>query len=841
MSLANVNDGDARSPPVISVSRLMVQIHLTLPAAPGMVATIVSDGSASAGSLVVGVEGLLARLELDLGIPPPLPTSERVLALLVCAERADENDPVAHARETLRLADVLRAERVDVAMLPARLRAPLADAMRIEGSLADRIERVIARLDRAPLALSVVSHAASTRWPGVVQRLLAEMERRGAIVSWAPDPTAEASASRVVFVRGASPSIVAARVVDAVVRGGGRAVWVASDALVDRALAARGLPRCGSERGRHPAEGMLGRVNALAFRPQDPRDALDLLNVPCFPLERALARRLCEALLEWPSWQSSAWLDASHAARDESGAAPPSLACLLSCLESLAERGGALDVALLRRRVEALRDVARSSSTPYAGDVATLCDRYSSTLAAWGSSTADRASLDGIAALVEAELPRVTSGPPQVGSLAVPALSALINPVDQLVVWNAASPPRDPFAVLLPNERAALRAAGATVADRSTLIAHWHTDLRRAIAMTRGTTWLCLPDVDARGAPIDPPSWMGALDASRDARGGVSSETFEAATRKTPRREVPRARALWTAPSALLPSRRRESPSSVMTALGCSLRHTLRYHAGIGDTWAPELPEGGLLYGRLAHALFEAVWSNVEGVADPAEIARRLGERFDAELPRYALSLALPEARARCASVKETLVGAGEALARALQLDGSFVRGCEVSLGEHRRLGGTRWSGRADMVLGPSPVVLDLKWSGALHRAALAQGSAVQLALYAWMLRGRDDTAADPPWPAAAYLVATTATLYATPNSPLRGAVSVPGAPLSATVAAVARRLEALAEARARGELLASGVASGEGRNGLRDGELTLEAPCRGCAYSSLCGRGVSP
>lgn len=138
-------------------------------------------------------------------------------------------------------------------------------------------------------------------------------------------------------------------------------------------------------------------------------------------------------------------------------------------------------------------------------------------------------------------------------------------------------------------------------------------------------------------------------------------------------------------------------------------------------------------------------------------------------------------------------------------------------------------------------MVLDLKWSGGLHRAALAQGTAVQLSLYAWMLRGRDDTEAHPPWPAVGYLVTTTATLIATPKGPLRRAEPVAGPPLAETVAAVGRGLAVLSEARQRGELRSPGALEGGVRAGLREGVLTLEAPCEGCAYGALCGQKVSP
>lgn len=823
-------------------ARRMVRIHLTLPGAPSAAKLRAHHRDALTGELVGGVEALVARLELELGIPPPLSHTARILGLVRKMRAMGSSAPLADAVATMRLADSLRAECVESAMLPARWRGSLEVAMAIVGSLAERVERIVARLRHVSRVPTVVAYASRARWPGVIQRLLCALENRGGSVSWVPEANATPCTPTVELVRGRTGSEIAESVVEALRRGAhDDVVWVAPEHLVDYALASRGMPLCGVGADGHPARGLLGRLVALACAPQDPNDALDVLTAPCVPIETHVSRRLCEALQAWPSWRTAEWDEACRAFDDEAGQGPPGVAWFRACLEPLASCGEAIPLAPLRQRVMGLSAVVRETSSAHHVEVDALCARFAAMLDAWAEPTADRSMIDGFVALAEDELAAPAVGAAQVGALTVPALSSVLSTVERLVVWNAASSPRDPLAVLLPSERASMRAAGATIQDTATLVSWWHQDLRRAIATTRERVWLCLPDEDARGARFDPPSWLAHLDAWLDAGSGPRSATHVRPSHSIARAPSPRGRHTWSVPALRIGARSRESPSSAMTALGCPLRHTLRYRARLGEPFAPTLPEGGLLYGRLAHALFDDVWRRVAGVPDPTTIAARLAERFDDEVPRRALSLELPTARARRAAVRETVVRSGEVLARALRESAAYIAGCEVPLGDRRRLGGSSWYGRADLVVGPTPMVLDLKWSSAMHRASLAHGTAIQLALYAWMLRGRDDTDADPPWPTVGYLVATTASLLSTPAGPLHPAETVAGPPLSETVAAVGRQLTGLSEARERGELRAPGVLPQNVRAGLHEGTLTVEPPCHTCAYGALCGRSVSP
>lgn len=650
----------------------MVQIHLTLSASPALSGTFAHDEQGTAGALVVGVEGLVARLELELAIPPPPSLASRILGLLRGETPTASPDPVGEAADSLRLADSLRAERVAFAKLPARWRGPLERAMHSTGSLADRVERILTRLGGRPRAGAIVVHAARERWPGVILGLLDALDRGGGVVSWASEPTRTTSLPGVELVRGRSPSVVADAVVEGLLcEGSSETLWVAPESLVDHALAARGMPLCGVATTRHPAVGLLGRVIALACATWDPTDALDLLTSPCLPLERNTSRRLCAALCEWPSWHNPAWDEACRAIDDASEASPPALTWLRECLSPIAESDMELPVEHIRSRVSRLGVIAGETREVRGEALAVLCDRFVSLLDAWGAPIATRALLDGLVALAESELPAVALGLPQVGALAVPALSSVIGGAEHLVVWNAAAPPRDPFAVLLPSERAALRAAGATIPDASALVSWWHDDLRRAITRTRRRVWLCLPDVDTHGAALDAPSWGADLEEWLHEDHGAKLELHAPPTRSVDRAATPRHRRTWNVPADRIAPRHRESPSSVMTALGCPLRHALRYHADLGEVFAPTLPEGGLLHGRLAHALFEDVWSGVSDVPDPDVIAARLAVRFDETLPRRALTLASPTAKARRSMVRDTIVRAGAALAQALRDDGA--------------------------------------------------------------------------------------------------------------------------------------------------------------------------
>lgn len=816
----------------------MVTLHLTQPITHGVVRLLLAEGKVTAGCSVVGGSELFDRLELELGLPP-LPEFEHRVMTLLSRDGATGDDPVGHALERLRLADTLQAHGVTAATLPRRWHGLLAAAMAVGGGPADRFTRLQHQLRVRPTCGKVLVHAPIKRLPVIVQRTLHALAERGWEVHSTTPETPPRTVATIALVRGHSPRDVAASVARHLARTHcSHAVWIAPQPIVDHALSARGLPRIGAGAPHPPFLGVLGRVVALAFAPQHPADLLDLLTAPHSQLPLVAAKRLCAALQDWPSWRTPEWTSACDAVIAQGEAPRRSIEWLAACLRPLGDHDADIETDALRARVAALADVLRADADADRTDAVAACARFGELLDLHGARCVRRDVAEGLVRLIEARLPRYTTEAPEVGSLALPALSSVIGPVERLIVWDARPPYADPIDALLPSERRSLNAVGAKIPDpRARLMDHFE-DLRLAVARTTREVLLCLPAHDEEGAPVRDPDWLRELDVALRAEGSRLTPLTEP-ERAIERAITPGRTERWEVPPGSLEARAQESPTSVMNLLGCSLRHALQHQARLPPSFAPELAAEGLLHGRLAHRVFDAVWHDPTAAdASPDAVSDLFRTTFDATVGVYAPPLAA--SRAHGFQVREVVARAGRALARSLRGAGTHVAGCEVALGDGLTLGETRIAGRADLILGPAPVVLDLKWSGALHPLALAQGSAVQIALYAWMLRGGDRAAAEAPWPGAGYLIATRAAIFITPGAPLADARPVAGPALADTVRAVQKALLARREEAARGALFAPGVATGERpRPGLREGTLTLDPPCLGCPYGSLCGRSL--
>jgi hypothetical protein len=150
---------------------------------------------------------------------------------------------------------------------------------------------------------------------------------------------------------------------------------------------------------------------------------------------------------------------------------------------------------------------------------------------------------------------------------------------------------------------------------------------------------------------------------------------------------------------------------------------------------------------------------------------------------------------------------------------------------------GTAFAGRVDLVLGEPARILDLKWSGAgRKRRALKDGTALQLAAYAFLQRQGDE-----PFPPVGYFVMEAQRLLTTQPDAFHDAEEVKGPPPEETW----RLLEATHALEwrtvAQGRLAARGVAGDDGEEPPRescveDGRLVVPPACEWCDYAALCG-----
>lgn len=823
-----------------------------------------SELAADAGVAAVGTDALLTQLELRLGLPAPPTPSAREARLAGVLRRTDgpwsdsvRSSPFATARTLLQRADALRLHGASLAALPPRWQRLLAPAFESPGGVVDRVAQLVPRLKPGFLCGELVLHCESHRVPASLRPLLAALTSLGWRLHPAATPPPRPMAT-VRVLRASSPHALATALVDQLLPLGASptTLVVAPDAVLDRALQRRGLPTLGATRDDHPARALLAHAFALSFAPQDPQDALDLLSLPFQPVPESLAALLRAALDQWPSTRSPAWM-AAFAKAPATPTSPHALptSALAALFVAEFETGEAPSLQALRRRwmplrqwlVALSRDAADSRSS-IAEEVCARGDGLFDVLESLGGVTVTRQTLAHALAFVDETWSSTAVAPPHAETFTVPNLAAVRAPARQLVCWNLGpSASRDPLAFLLPSERATLGAAGVELPDPADAVRSAIEDAWTAFSFIEETIWLCLPDRDERGEATAPAPILPILEARWRQQTGAGFLDAEPVALTDPMALAPRAppksRRRWAVPPSALQPRKVESPSSVTRALGCSLQHTLQYQARLRDPMAPSLPTGGLLFGRLAHEILAATVT-----APPGSTETHAGDRvrrcFDDTVAERAASLDLPGALARRHLLRERIAATAVGVEALLQASQRTVLSQEVELSPPIPFGPVMLRGTPDLVLGPAPVVLDFKWSLGGHRTALAGGTAAQLALYAWMLRGRDGTEADDAWPAVGYVVVTTAALYVSPDAALPLAEPVAGPSMASVAAGVLASLDAHVSSLARGELTAAGIFDDEAPvrvDALEEGRLSVRAPCVGCAFDGLCGRALTP
>ena len=341
---------------------------------------VVSDDQPGFGGAPRGPGGLLAALELRLGLPrPDVAEVERVHAMLERARRAVEAstpfyarsfdaDPLATARvltawrDDLLLAGwdgrAIGAARVDAlaaleaggplpAGVPERLTAVQAE-LGEPGAFGSSAAR--ARRSSLPTVLPGLTLATpAARWPARWQAVLARLAALGTIVRvdeprWEPAPPttdlgrlqALVQTERVrapvldgplagdgsLLVLGAETPHEAAEALAALLdaaRGVSIAVVRGDDAgVLDDALTAQGLPTQGTRARSHarPLLQLLSLALELAYAPRDPARVLELATLRGGPLAGRAGHRLARAIAQAPGVGGKPWREARAALRE---------------------------------------------------------------------------------------------------------------------------------------------------------------------------------------------------------------------------------------------------------------------------------------------------------------------------------------------------------------------------------------------------------------------------------------------------------------------------------------------------------------------------------------------
>lgn len=586
--------------------------------------------------------------------------------------------------------------------------------------------------------------------------------------------------------------------------GGGRTVVIrnGNPLPLDLALERAGLPTQGirgSSRLR-PLLQVLPLALELAFEPKDPYRILELIALPEGPFRGIVAHQLADALAEMPGLGSESWqaaktmaaelirkgiLSAGKTEADATLAIEKSMQRIGEWIEApghpraAAPRGVLLAVVervktWLRGRSNNARDAVSDDNSDTEGHDETLFGiAYGQAATLAETLTADPRTTLGLVQVRQLIEAVVGSG----GSIHlrderagridhVDSAAALLCPRGTVLWWSCTSeaaeaPRRLPFS---RTERAALGAAGVQLGDARAQMAETAGAWRRVAVAATDRLVLVAPRVECGQAVAVHPFWdeltarMGGdrrtlslvnLGAHQVLHGRSPLAGCVVDSAVKPATLLPPSRPEWRLAPQHLARGDRASASSLEMFLGCPLRWTMHYRAGLRPGSLASLPEDHNLYGTLGHRLVELLHRGGAFKLGGDALRARCLATLDDMLPREGATLLLPGRRVELAQVRAQLATAVVRLADLLLR--SKLEIVDVEREERIDWRGRALEGHLDLLLrnrDKEDVVLDLKWGRTTYANKLRDGTAVQLAVYAYL---RKSAAGSRTFPAVAY------------------------------------------------------------------------------------------
>ncbi|MFL5271929.1 MAG: PD-(D/E)XK nuclease family protein, partial [Anaeromyxobacteraceae bacterium] len=665
---------------------------------------------------------------------------------------------------------------------------------------------------------------------------------------------------------------------------------------LDAALFRQGLPTLGlseSSRFRPHLQPLPLRL-ALAFRPRDPFRAAELLLLPGAPLPSQARRKLLDALNEMPGIGSPAWREAVEEAiaqaverAREGGAKEPAAQkagqdlagriedwfsgedfdpqegitgakaaglCAMVAHWAGARSGGAdedenaLEAGLWAHAAAVARTLQRILAARPPGErLSQLALAQLHDLAVGdGSGVAD---FDG-----EAGRPALCSAPGAV--LAGVATTLWFGFVQDV----GGSPAPEPWTSA---EQSALAAAGvhlpAPGATRRFEAWGWRRPLLAAREQAVLVRWRL-----AGAKPVAPHAFLDEL-RMRVAPGSIEACSFgserllvgaPAPFASRTEQLAPAApivpQPVWTVPAATLRVGGSLSASQLEALLGCPFKWALSYQAQLRPGKGVDLPADNRLLGDFAHRILQDMLLGDEALdaakASEADATAWAARTFDARVAAEAAPLVRPGREVERDAARTLVSGAAAALLRHVKAGGWEPLEAEDEVSG--TFAGKPVAGRIDLVLEKNgkPALLDLKLSGGKYRREeLEKGRALQLALYAGMLR-----TGGKALPPAGFLTLDDGQLLTVNPQAFPGAVVIDGPSAQETLAGAEVMFKAWEKVFAKGLLPVCSedlewedpVVAAAGP--LPDDELARrDPPCRFCAFTTMCqvtvGQEVSP
>ncbi len=648
-------------------------------------------------------------------------------------------------------------------------------------------QRVLARLDHAAAdpatphaAVGTALHAAQRRLTG------ADIGEASTDESLRIVQTLSASSAveLVAAVLAAEPSVLS----ETVICCEDDQLAARLDACLDRL----GLPTTGASApsAAHPVLQVLPLSLALCQSPVDPQALLDFLSLPVTPIPRRAASRLSQALTQEPGLGSSAWEKACeklfeeendpegvlreriglwlHGERWESVDAIPT--ALVRTRAGMVAQWAASRAALLLREDDANTGMIRALQTA-AGQATTL--------GLLAESQGTLISQPQLARLLEesasggidaAAFLRGDGGPIRVSSLA--EISA---PCRRLIWLGLAT--ADTFGCRWSvAELSQLREAGVLLDDGQLALSALRAAEARGLCFITDTilavsppqdrlqrwhpVWLTIRSLLPEQAWKSPPVMEALVECADSA--ALSPWCFD--VHEIPTQAAQPVRPLWELPRELLRPRERVSATGLQDRLGCPLKWTFNYLAGLRPGPIAELPGDHQLLGTFCHSVLERVFSGQQQLPSEADAVAAVQRTFAERLPLDAAPLDQPGQSFVKRRLEEQLVNATRSLIRTLEPGGYRITGLEVELDGEAL--GSELSGFIDCLAeraDGSEAIIDFKYGGrSKYYSMIAEGKAVQLATYAY---GRSQVTGR--FPGVAYLILSDGLVYSPSGSPI--------------------------------------------------------------------------
>lgn len=287
----------------------------------------------------------------------------------------------------------------------------------------------------------------------------------------------------------------------------------------------------------------------------------------------------------------------------------------------------------------------------------------------------------------------------------------------------------------------------------------------------------------------------------------------------------------WALPADPARGGEKESVTGLEKLLGCPLAYAIAADGLVRSSGYFEVPDENRMLGNLAHKVIQLLFEESRSWS-PKDARRRAGELFDELVPKMAAPLLEPGEEAGRRAYREMVARSVDRLVGQLADAKLVVEAVEKPVARTIPGSTVELRGKIDMVAAAASgrrAVVDFKWRGVKkRRTQLAEGTAVQLAAYGWLLETEVGDRAD-----AGFFVLDKARLFFSAPTPFPHA-HVEGSDL---IADWDRALASYARLRKEvggGQVVARGV---EDEDGADEGlPIVLEPPCGYCEYGALCG-----